>query len=78
MLVLNREPDQSVLRPRDGRNGSLAPALPALPVSEGTIFATDPDDGFKTVFYHFAGTRARPGGDRGRAAGDCAGAGVNE
>ena len=56
VLVLNRKPGQYVLRPRDGRNGSLAPALP---VGEGTIFAADPDDGFKTVFYRFAGTPAR-------------------
>ena len=56
VLVLNRKPGQYVLRPLDGRNGGLAPALP---VNEGTIFAADPDDGFKTVFYRFAGTPAR-------------------
>jgi hypothetical protein len=40
----------------DGRDGSLAPALP---VSEGAIFADDPDDGFRTVLYRFGATPAR-------------------
>jgi hypothetical protein len=44
------------VRLRDGRDGGLAPALP---VSEGAIFSGDPDDGFKTVIYRFAGTPAR-------------------
>jgi hypothetical protein len=34
-------------------------AAPALAVTDGAIFADDPDDGFKTVFYRFSDTPAR-------------------
>ena len=43
-----------VVRVRSGE-----PAAAALAVLEGAIFAEEPDDGFKTVFYRFADTPAR-------------------
>jgi hypothetical protein len=51
-----RKAGTPAVRVRDGRDGSLAPALP---VSEGAIFADDPDDGFQTVLYRFGATPAR-------------------
>jgi hypothetical protein len=47
------------VRLRDGGDGRDGGPGPALPVSEGAIFADDPDDGYKTVVYRFAGTPAR-------------------
>ncbi|MDB5918647.1 MAG: hypothetical protein JWR40_2881 [Massilia sp.] len=48
-----------VVRLREGREGRDRGLAPALPVGEAAIFADDPDDGFKTVLYRFAGTPAR-------------------
>jgi hypothetical protein len=48
-----RKGSAPVVRVRDGELAA------ALPVGEGAIFADDPDDGFRTVFYRFADTPAR-------------------
>ena len=48
-----------VVRLQDGRQGREGSLASALPVGESSIFADDPGDGFKTVLYRFAGTPAR-------------------
>jgi hypothetical protein len=54
-----RKAGTPTVRLRDGGDGRDGGPGPALPVSEGTVFADDPDDGYKTVVYGFAATPAR-------------------